>query len=441
MTRQYFGTDGIRGHVGDHVINVDFFKKLGWAIGHVLGQDDGHILLGRDTRESGLELQQALQSGLLAAGCHVHDGGVLPTPAVAYLTRLEYMQAGIVISASHNPYHDNGIKLFDAQGMKLSDELEAEIEAMLISAPDTIPMPINGVDQMSALASQSYIDFCCNVLSEEGGLKDIHIVVDGSHGAMSSIAPTTFRQLGATVSEMGCQPDGQNINVECGSLHPKALQEKVVALGANIGVAFDGDGDRLVLVDHNGDCVDGDEILCILAHDKPMEERGVVGTLMTNLGLEQALQASGVPFERAKVGDRYVLERLLALGWQLGGENSGHVIDLDVTTTGDGLVTAIQVLRAMKRQSSSLATLKQKMIKRPQVLKNVRYEGDAHAILAHASVVKTRQQLETQLGDRGRILLRLSGTEPLIRVMAEGNDAAEITAVVDTLVDAIQQVA
>lgn len=439
MTRQYFGTDGIRGRVGDTVINVDFFQKLGWAIGQVLGQSgENNFILGRDTRESGPELQAALQSGLIMAGCHVHDGGILPTPAVAYLTRTQAMQAGIVVSASHNPFYDNGIKLFDSQGMKLSDEAELEIEAALTSAPDSSAALLDGITQVVAASQRAYIDFCCHIFPEGLALNGLHVVVDGSHGAMSSVAPITLRELGAQVTEVGCEPDGKNINVGCGSLHPEVLQEQVMAAKADLGIAFDGDGDRLLLVAHDGVCVDGDEILCILASDKSMQTKGIVGTLMSNIGLEQALQARAIPFERAKVGDRYVLEKLLALGWQLGGENSGHVIDLEFTTTGDGLLTVLQVLRAMKRQGATLSSLRQQMIKRPQILKNVHYQGDAQAILLSDFVVQTRHQLEAQLADRGRILLRLSGTEPVIRVMAEGSDKNEVTAVVDTLVKAIE---
>lgn len=445
MSRRYFGTDGIRGCVGDAAINVEFFLKLGWAVGCVLS-DTAHrtILVGRDTRVSGEMLQSALEAGLAAAGCQVVDVGVLPTPAVAYLAQSMRTQGGMMVSASHNPFHDNGIKIFDHQGMKLSDEQELHIEQQL-DLPLQMVSPDNmfSAQSMAKDAESRYIEFCKSTFPAQLNLEGLRIVVDAANGAMSAVAPIVLRELGAEVITVGCQPDGFNINVGCGSLYPDTLQARVLAEKADIGVALDGDGDRVLLVDHTGTCVDGDEILCILASEKATGLRshaGVVGTLMSNLGLEKSLTNMGVAFERAQVGDRYVLETLIQKGWTLGGENSGHVIDLDYTTTGDGLVTACQVLRAMQLQQATLQTLKSGMLKRPQVLKNIRFKGDAAAILSHPRVLAAVSEMEDKLAGRGRVLLRPSGTEPLVRVMGEGDDLTEVTAVVDALVAVIESV-
>ena len=443
MTRRYFGTDGIRGRVGDAVINPMFMLQLGWAIGTVL-LDDQHktVLIGRDTRISGTSLEAALQAGLAAAGADVRTLGIIPTPAVAYLTQSMRATVGIVISASHNPYDDNGIKIFDKNGFKLSDEQELAIEALLDQ-----PLTMVSSDSLSEIqplthdASQRYIEFCKSTFPSQLSLHKLKIVVDAAQGAGFQVAPTIFKELGADVIAMGCEPNGFNINDACGALHTEALQRRVVAEHADLGIALDGDGDRLLLVDHKGELVDGDEILGILAQGGVVggHHRGVVGTLMTNLGLEQALTQWKIPFERTKVGDRYVLERLLEKGWTLGGEASGHIIDLDFTTTGDGLVSALQVLRVIQMQQQPLHTLKQTIIKRPQILKNIHFTGTAD-ILQHANVQSSVDRLTKQFEGRGRILLRLSGTEPLLRVMAEGDDHNEVEAVVDELIRVITAV-
>lgn len=436
MTRRYFGTDGIRGRVGDDTINVMFMLKLGWAVGVVL-TDDQHknVLIGRDTRISGTLLEAALQAGLASAGAKVQTLGIIPTPAVAYLTQSMRAQVGIVISASHNPYNDNGIKIFDKNGMKLSDEQELEIEALLDQPLRMVPS--EQLFEMQLLAHDApgrYIEFCKGTFPSQLSLIGLKIVIDAAHGAAFQVAPTIFRELGAEVVAIGCDPNGFNINKEVGALHTKALQHRVLDEQADVGIALDGDGDRVLLIDHRGELVDGDEIVGILAKENIMgiHHRGVVGTLMSNIGLEQALNQWGIAFERAKVGDRYVLERLLEKGWTLGGEASGHIIDLDFTTTGDGIVSALQILRVMQMQQQSLHQLKQIMIKRPQILKNIHFTGDK-SILMYPEVEHAVDRLMKQFNGRGRILLRLSGTEPLLRVMVEGNDLNEVEAVVDEL--------
>lgn len=444
MTRQYFGTDGIRGRVGDKVINAEFMLKLGWAIGTVLPKEQhGTVLIGRDTRVSGSVLEAALQAGLASAGITVRTLGVIPTPAVAYLTQSMRAQAGIMISASHNPYYDNGIKIFDTQGMKFSDALELQIEELL-----TQPMSMATSEQLSAVqrltydAKGRYIEFCKGTFPHQLSLEGLKIVIDAAQGAGYQVAPTIFSELGADIIVTGCEPNGFNINEHCGALHPERLQQLVLQHQAHLGIALDGDGDRLQLVDERGELVDGDEILAILAHENSTGLRcraGVVGTLMSNLGLEQSLANEGIEFLRAKVGDRFVLETLLEKGWTLGGEASGHIIDLDYTTTGDGIVTALQVLRVMRMQQATLSSLKKVMIKRPQLLENIRYEGDVD-VLNHPQITEAVAHWTKQLADRGRILLRLSGTEPLIRVMVEGNDASEVRAVTHSLVTDIRQV-
>lgn len=437
MTRQYFGTDGIRGRVGDKVINAEFMLKLGWAIGCVLPANKHNtVLIGRDTRVSGTVLEAALQAGLASAGVTVRTLGIIPTPAVAYLTQSMRAEAGIVISASHNPYYDNGIKIFDIHGRKLSDELELEVERLLSQ-----PMVMASSEQLSAVkrltydAKGRYIEFCKGTFPHQFSLAGMTIVVDAAHGAGYQVAPTIFEELGATVIETGCEPDGFNINHERGALYTDHLQQLVKKHKADLGVALDGDADRLLLVDEQGVLVDGDEILAILAHEQSTGLRcrsGVVGTLMSNLGLEQSLASKGVEFVRAQVGDRYVLEALVEKGWTLGGESSGHIIDLDYTTTGDGIVTALQVLRVMKAQNSTLAELKTVMTKRPQILHNIRYEGDQD-VVNHPKVQAAVQDWSAKMAGRGRVLLRLSGTEPLVRVMVEGNDDAEVREVAESI--------
>lgn len=440
MMRRYFGTDGIRGRVGDDTINVVFMLKLGWAIGIAL-IDKQHktVLIGRDTRISGTVLEAALQAGLASAGAKVQTLGIIPTPAVAYLTQSMRAQVGIVISASHNPYDDNGIKIFDKNGMKLSDEQELDIEILLDQPLQMVPS--EQLFETQALAHDApgrYIEFCKSTFPSQLSLTGLRIVIDAAHGAAFQVAPTIFRELGAEVVAIGCEPNGFNINKEVGALHTEALQRRVLDEQADLGIALDGDGDRVLLVDHRGELVDGDEIVGILAKENIMgiHHRGVVGTLMSNLGLEQALNQWGISFERAKVGDRYVLERLIEKGWTLGGEASGHIIDLDFTTTGDGIISALQVLRVMQMQQQPLHQLKQMMTKRPQILKNIPFTGDKK-ILTYPAVEQAVDRLTKQLNGRGRILLRLSGTEPLLRVMAEGNDLNEVEAVVNELVSLI----
>lgn len=444
MTRQYFGTDGIRGRVGDTVINAEFMLKLGWAIGMVLPKErQSTVLIGRDTRVSGGVLETALQAGLAAAGVTVQTLGVIPTPAVAYLTQSMRADAGIVISASHNPYYDNGIKIFDIHGKKFSDALELQIEELLHQ-----PMTMAAAEQLAAVqrltydAKGRYIEFCKGTFPHQFSLQGMKLVVDAAHGAGYEVAPTIFRELGATVITTGCEPNGFNINEHCGALHTESLQQLVQQHRAQLGIALDGDGDRLLLVDERGELVDGDEILAILAHEDSAGLRcrtGVVGTLMSNLGLEQSLTNNNIEFVRAKVGDRFVLETLIEKGWTLGGEASGHIIDLDYTTTGDGIVTALQVLRVMQMQEMSLSALKKVMVKRPQILENIRYEGDVD-VMNHPKIADSISQWTAQLAERGRILLRLSGTEPLIRVMVEGNDPAEVRSVANALVADIREV-
>lgn len=444
MTRQYFGTDGIRGRVGDKVINAEFMLKLGWAIGMVLPKErHSTVLIGRDTRVSGSVFEAALQAGLASAGVTVRTLGVIPTPAVAYLTQSMRAEAGIVISASHNPYYDNGIKIFDTQGRKFSDALELQIEKLINQ-----PMIMATSEQLSTVkrltydAKGRYIEFCKGTFPHQLSLEGMTLVIDGAHGAGYQVAPTVFEELGADVIVTGCEPNGFNINDNCGALHTSTLQQLVREHHAHLGIALDGDGDRLLLVDENGELVDGDEILAILAHENSTGLRcraGVVGTLMSNLGLEQSLNNESIEFVRAKVGDRFVLETLIEKGWTLGGEASGHIIDLDYTTTGDGIVTALQVLRVMQMQRASLSTLKKVMTKRPQILENIRYEGDID-IINHPKIKAAVEQWTTAFAGNGRILLRLSGTEPLIRVMVEGNDAAQVRSVVNALVADIHEV-
>jgi phosphoglucosamine mutase len=445
MSRQYFGTDGIRGRVGDNVINAEFMLKFGWAVGSVLPKNKHNIvLIGRDTRVSGSVLEAALQAGLASAGVTVRTLGIIPTPAVAYLTQSMRAEAGIVISASHNPYYDNGIKIFDTQGRKFSDKLELQIEA-LMSQPMTMATSeeLSVVKRLTYDAQGRYIEFCKGTFPHQFSLDSMTLVIDAANGAGYQVAPTIFKELGANVIVTGCEPDGFNINRECGAMHTEALQHLVVEHKADLGIALDGDGDRLLLVDERGNLVDGDEILAILAHEQSTGLRcraGVVGTLMSNLGLEQSLQNTSIDFVRSKVGDRYVLEALVENGWTLGGEASGHIIDLDYTTTGDGIVTALQVLRVMKMQKESLSQLKTVMTKRPQILENIRYEGDID-VINHPKVQTVVAQLTEKFDGRGRILLRLSGTEPLVRVMVEGNDASEVKTVVSALVAVVKHVA
>lgn len=429
MTRKYFGTDGVRGKVGEYPITPDFVMKLGWAAGKVLSKKGTRkVLIGKDTRISGYMLESALEAGLSAAGLKAILMGPMPTPAVAYLTRTFRAEAGIVISASHNPYYDNGIKFFSADGTKLPDEVELAIEAELDHELQCVESAELGKAQRIDDAAGRYIEFCKSTFPSHLSLGGLKMVVDCGHGATYHIAPSVFRELGAEVIAIGCSPDGLNINDGVGSTAPEVLAAKVLECKADLGVAFDGDGDRLVMVDNTGYIIDGDEILYIIARDALRNGRlkgGVVGTLMANMGLELALQTLGIPFARAKVGDRYVLEMMNEKGWRIGGENSGHIICLDQTTTGDGIVAALQVLTAMRSAEMPLAKLRSGMNKFPQVLVNVRF-AEGKDPLAAATVMQEVAAVEQELAGRGRVLLRKSGTEPLIRVMVEGEHEQQV---------------
>ena len=430
MSRKLFGTDGIRGTVGQHPITPDVVLRLGHAVGRVLKRHEPNplVLIGKDTRISGYMLESALESGLNSAGASVVLLGPVPTPAVAYLTRAQRASLGAVISASHNAYPDNGIKFFSAQGTKLPDAWEEEVEAALQQPPMWADSASLGKTRRLDDAAGRYIEFCKSTFPSNLSLEGLKMVVDCGHGATYHIAPSVFRELGAEVIAIGCSPDGLNINDGVGSTAPEALAAKVLECKADLGVAFDGDGDRLVMVDSTGYIIDGDEILYIIARDALRNGRlkgGVVGTLMANMGLELALQTLGIPFARAKVGDRYVLEMMNEKGWRIGGENSGHIICLDQTTTGDGIVAALQVLTAICTAEMPLAKLRSGMSKFPQVLVNVRFAEGKDPLAAEA-VQQEVAKVEQELAGRGRVLLRKSGTEPLIRVMVEGEHEQQV---------------
>ena len=430
MSKQYFGTDGIRGRVGESPITPDFMLKLGWAAGRIFRERWGSqptVLIGKDTRVSGYMFESALEAGLVAAGANVKLLGPMPTPAVALMTRTQNAAAGIVISASHNPFYDNGIKFFCDQGAKLPDELELAIEAAIDQPLVTESSEALGKATRVVDAAGRYIEFCKATFGEDRTLRGLRLVIDCAHGATYHIAPSVFSELGATTEVMGANPDGYNINDRVGSTATEALSERVRTSGADLGIAFDGDGDRVVFVDANGDLVDGDELLYILTMHRVHTGRadaGVVGTLMTNMGLELALAECGIKLERAKVGDRHVRELMQRQGWCLGGESSGHLICSDVTTTGDGIVSALQVLAAMVDAKKSLRELLAGMVKLPQVLLNVPISGGVD--LDHPEVAAVTQEVEQALAGRGRLLLRPSGTEPVIRVMVEGDNADDI---------------
>ncbi|WP_210397055.1 phosphoglucosamine mutase [Motiliproteus sediminis] len=441
MGKKYFGTDGIRGRVGEFPVTPDFVLKLGWAAGKVFSRrGQSKILIGKDTRISGYMFEAALEAGLSAAGVDSLMLGPMPTPAIAYLTRTFRADAGIVISASHNPFEDNGIKFFSANGTKLPDEIEAAIEAQMDLAMTTEAPASLGKARRIEDAAGRYIEFCKGTVSRDMSLKGLRIVVDCAHGATYHIAPKVLSELGAKVYEIGSSPDGTNINEACGSTSPEMLSRIVVAEGADLGVAFDGDGDRVVMVDHEGRVVDGDELLLIMAlemHAEGMLCGGVVGTQMSNFGLELALKQHDIPFIRAKVGDRYVMEELLKNDWQLGGESSGHLICRQLTTTGDGIVAALQVLRAMVLQDRPLAELAAQMNKLPQHMINVRLseKGDPTRLPAVQAAVA---EVEAKLNGEGRVLLRPSGTEPVVRVMVEGQDLEMVCGLTEELAGAVE---
>ncbi|KGD78620.1 phosphoglucosamine mutase [Pantoea vagans] len=441
--RKYFGTDGIRGKVGETPITPDFVLKLGWAAGKVLARHGSKkIIIGKDTRISGYMLESALEAGLAAAGLTAAFTGPMPTPAIAYLTRTFRAEAGIVISASHNPFDDNGIKFFSSEGTKLPDDVEEAIELEMEKPITCVESAQLGRASRIVDAAGRYIEFCKGTFPSELNLNGLKIVVDCANGATYHIAPNVLRELGATVIAIGVQPDGMNINKECGATDLKLLQQRVLAEKADIGLAYDGDGDRIMMIDHLGDKVDGDQILYIIAREALRQGQlrgGVVGTLMSNMGLELALKQLGIPFTRAKVGDRYVLEKMREKGWRLGAENSGHVILLDKTTTGDGIVASLQVLTAMVRNHMSLHDLCSGMKMLPQVLVNVRFAGE-HDPLQSDAVKAVTADVEKALAGRGRVLLRKSGTEPLIRVMVEGENEAQVTELANRIADQVKAV-
>lgn len=439
--RKYFGTDGVRGKVGTYPITPDFALKLGWAAGKVLAsQGSRTVLIGKDTRISGYMLESALEAGLAAAGLTAAFTGPMPTPAVAYLTRTFRLEAGIVISASHNPYYDNGIKFFSSQGTKLPDDIEEAIEAMLDQPMDCVESADLGKASRISDAAGRYIEFCKSTFPAHLGLDGYKIVVDCANGATYHIAPNVLRELGAEVIEIGTDPNGININEKCGATDVKALQEKVLETKADVGLAYDGDGDRIMMVDHLGNKVDGDQILFIIAREALRSGQlkgGVVGTLMSNMSLEIALKMLGVPFVRANVGDRYVLEKMVEHNWTLGGENSGHIIIADKNTTGDGIIASLAVLSAMVQHRLSLNELASAVKLFPQVLINVRFAGGDNPLDSEA-VKAVAADVEKRLEGKGRILLRKSGTEPLIRVMVECEDGALAKQCAEEIAEAVK---
>lgn len=453
MTRRYFGTDGVRGRVGEWPMTPDFALKLGWAAGRELAPNGGNgsakrasVVIGKDTRLSGYMFESALEAGFAAAGVDVLLVGPMPTPAIAYLTRTFHADAGVVISASHNPFDDNGVKFFSGRGDKLPDAVETAIEARLDQPLACVAPADLGRAKRIESAAGRYVEFCKSTFRvQQASLAGMRLVVDCAHGAAYHVAPHVFGELGAEVHVIGAEPDGLNINRDVGSTHLDALVAEVTARGADLGIALDGDGDRCLFVDHRGEIVDGDQALYVIARDRQAcgaLEGPVVGTQMSNLALALACEKAGIPFERARVGDRYVHERLVARGGLLGGESSGHILCLDRTTTGDGIVSALQVLAAMMRQDCSLQELAAEVDRCPQKLVNVRVlKGQAATILEHESLAAAVTEVETQLAGRGRVLLRASGTEPLIRVMVEGLDAGDVAAGVERIAATVRTLA
>jgi len=431
VSKKYFGTDGIRGAVGKYPITPDFMLKLGWATGKVFAsQGGGKILVGKDTRISGYMFESALEAGLTSAGMDINMLGPMPTPAVAYLTRTFQAQAGIVISASHNGFQDNGIKFFSGDGKKLPDEIELAIEEAMEEPLTTVDSGEIGKAYRIVDAAGRYIEFCKSTVPGNLSLRNMKIVLDCANGATYHIAPNVFRELGATVVTIGTEPDGLNINNDCGSTKPDNLAAAVVMHQADLGIAFDGDGDRVIMVDHKGEVVNGDELLYIIARYKlgqpELKDQGIIGTVMSNLGLEIALRELNIPFRRTKVGDRYVMTELLTRKWLFGGESSGHIICLDSTSTGDGIISALQVLTATQVFGENLHDLKSGMTKFPQSMINVRINGKG-ALEEKPAIKASVEKAEKELGKQGRVLLRPSGTEPVVRVMVEGEDQAQVS--------------
>lgn len=439
--RKYFGTDGIRGRVGVAPITAEFILKLGWAVGKVLArQGYGKVLIGKDTRISGYMFESVLEAGLSAAGVDIHLLGPMPTPAIAYLTRTLRAQAGIVISASHNPYYDNGIKFFSAQGMKLPDELEIAIEEQLEMNMTTVDSAELGKAVRIVDAPGRYIEFCKSTVSSDITLNGLKIVVDCANGAAYHIAPNVFRELGAEVIEIGVEPNGLNINLNCGAMHPEVLRQHVLAEQADLGIALDGDGDRVVMIDQEGSILDGDELLYIIVKHRQeigTLKGGVVGTVMSNIGFERAMSELDVDFTRVPVGDRHIIAELVKRKWNLGGEPSGHIICFESTTTGDGIITALQILSAMSHEQKSLKDLKAGLAKFPQVLVNVKV-NDHSDPTDKQRIQKEIRQVESALGSTGRVLLRRSGTESLVRVMVEGEDESYITQLANQLAEVVK---
>jgi phosphoglucosamine mutase len=444
MSRKYFGTDGVRGTVGASPMTPDFVLRLGYAAGRVLSGKSPHpaVLIGKDTRISGYMLESALEAGFSAAGVDVHMCGPIPTPAVAYLTRALRLSAGVVISASHNPYSDNGIKIFSGDGFKLPDETEAQIEAQIER-----PMGCNEAAKLGKVwrvddAGGRYIEFCKSTFPTQLDLKGLRIVLDCAHGAAYNVAPHVLHELGADVISIGVDPDGMNINRKIGATSPSALQQKVSEEKADLGIGLDGDADRVVMVDRGGRLYDGDELLYVIARHRSRKQKvsGVAGTLMTNLAFENAMQRLGIPFGRARVGDRYVLEMMRENGWELGGENSGHVICLDKHTTGDGIVSALQVLHALRESQASLAELTAGLVMYPQVLVNVKVPR-GFQWEKHQAIQAAQADAERSLNGRGRVLLRPSGTEPVLRVMVEGEPRDAIESAANSIAAAVRSAA
>ena len=449
MSKQYFGTDGIRGRVGEAPITPDFVMRLGYAAGRVLALNSHlsagarpTVLIGKDTRISGYMLEAALEAGLTAAGVDTLLTGPMPTPAVAYLTRALRVQAGIVITASHNPFEDNGIKFFSSAGLKLDDTIEHAIELELAQPMACMPSAKLGKARRIDDAPGRYVEFCKSTFPNHLDLRGLKIVLDCAHGATYHVAPPVFHELGAEVIAIGNKPNGLNINLDAGSTHPQALQSAVVEHKADLGIAFDGDGDRVMMVDGKGTLLDGDQLLYIIAsglHSKGELQGGVVGTLMTNLSMEHALARQKIPFVRAKVGDRYVLEQLNKTGWRLGGENSGHILTLEKTTSGDAIIAALQVLHALKLSGKTLATLGAELVLYPQVLINV--VTNKKLDLNHADIQTAVKAAETTLDGAGRVLLRASGTEPKIRVMVEGQDGKLVQKLAEEIAEVVKKAA
>ena len=444
VARRYFGTDGVRGRVGVQPITPDFVMKLGWAAGRVFSRGakgKPKVLIGKDTRVSGYMFESALEAGLIAAGVDIHLLGPMPTPGIAYLTRTFHAQAGIVISASHNPFDDNGIKFFSGKGTKLPDSVELEIEQELDLDLETVTSRELGKAHRIKDAAGRYIEFCKSTFANGLDLSGLKLVVDCAHGATYHIAPDVFTELGARVVTLGTQPDGFNINQDVGATAPEALRRAVLAERADVGIALDGDGDRLIMVDHTGAILDGDQLTYVIARHRQGLGRlhdAVVGTQMSNLGLELALREQGLDFHRAKVGDRYIMEMLTSNGWLLGGESSGHIICLDITSTGDGIIAALQVLEAMLLSSQPLASLAGGMQRFPQHMVNVRL-AERVDVTGSPSVLSAVAATEARLKGEGRVLLRPSGTEPVIRVMVEGRQAAEVEALACELAEVVSR--